>query len=390
VVELSEEQKAIIRMAESFAEKEIAPFIGSWERDGVFAREVWDRMVGLGLGGIMVPEEYGGAGLDHLTYVLAIEALCRKAKGLWPLMLAVHWGVEGVLLDHGNEEQKQKFLVPLATGRKIGGFAMTEPNVGSDAAAIESTAELQGNDYVLNGTKRFITYAGEAEIYLVMARTDKSIKGARGISSLIVEKGTPGFSFGRMEDKMGFMYSHTADLEFENCRIPKENRIGAEGRGLYNALDANERIRLGVAAGATGIAQAALDEAVEYSKQRVAFDAPIATFQGLQFMMADMDTLIEAARQLTYNGARMRDQGIPAGRAVSMAKLFATETAMKVTTDAVQIFGGYGYTKDYPVERLMREAKVTQILEGTSQMQMIVIARELLGRRTVSTRAWDI
>lgn len=386
MVELSEEQRAIIRMVESFAEKEIAPLIGGWDKDAIFSRDVWDKMVGLGLGGIMVPEEYGGAGLDHLTYVLTIEALCRKAKGLWPMMLAVHWGVEGVLLDHGSEEQKQKFLVPLATGRKIGSFAMTEPNAGSDAAAIESTAELQGDEYVLNGTKRFISYAGEAEIYLVMARTDKSIKGARGISSLIVEKGTPGFSFGRREDKMGFMYSHTADLEFVDCRIPLENRIGAEGRGLYNALVANERIRLGVAAGALGIAQAALDEAVEYSKQRVAFGAPIAAFQGLQFMMADMDTLIEASRQLTYNGARLRDQGLPASRVVSMAKLFATETAMKVTTDAVQIFGGYGYTKDYPVERLMREAKVTQILEGTSQIQKIVIAQHLLGRDMVKTR----
>jgi len=382
---LSEEQRAIKRMAEEFAEKEISPRVSDWERDAVFSRETWDRMVGLGLGGLMVPEEYGGAGLDHLTYILAIESLCWKGESLWPMMLAVHWGVEGVLLDHGSEEQKKKFLVPLATGRKIGAFALTEPNTGSDAAAIESTAELNGNEYVLNGTKRFITYAGEAEIYLVMARTNKA-KGARGISSFIVEKGTPGFAFGRAENKMGFMYSHTADLEFEDCRIPKENRIGAEGTGLHNALGANERIRVGVAAGAVGIAQAALDEAVAYSKQRVAFGAPIATFQGLQFMMADMDTLIEAARQLTYHAARLRDQGVPAGKVASMAKLFATEMAMKVTTDAVQIFGGYGYTREYPVERLMREAKVTQILEGTSQLQKIVISQHLLGKNLVRTR----
>lgn len=382
----TEEQRAIIKMAQEFAEKEIAPRIADWDRDAVFSREIWDRMVGLGLGGLMVPEEYGGAGLNHVTYVLTTEALCHSGKGLWPMMLPVHWGVQGVLLEHGTEEQKQKFLVPLATGQKIGAFALTEPNVGSDAAAIESTAERHGDEYVLNGTKRFITYSGEAEIYLVMVRTGKNIKGARGISSCIVEKGTPGLAFGRRESKMGFMYAHTSDLEFVDCRIPVANRIGTEGSGLYNALGGNEQIRLGVAAGATGLAQAALDEAVAYSKQRVAFGAPIATFQGLQFMMADMDTEIEAARQLTHYAAHLRDQGLPAGKAVSMAKLFATEMAMKVTTDAVQLFGGYGYTKDYPVERFMREAKVTQILEGTSQIQKIVIVRHLLGKEMVKTR----
>jgi len=387
MVELSEEQRAITRVAEEFARKEIAPHIGEWDRDATFSREVWDSMMELGFGGIMVPEKYGGAGLDHFTFVLNTETLCRGAIGIWPLILPVHYGVEGVLVDHGTEDQKQKFLVPLATGKKLAALAMTEPNVGSDATAMESVAELHGSEYVLNGTKRFITCAGEAEIYLVMARTNKNIKGARGISSFIVEKGAPGFSFGRREDKMGFMYSHTGDLEFVDCRIPEENRVGAEGSGLYNAFGANELIRLGAAAGSVGMAQAALDEAVEYSKQRIAFGAPIATFQGLQFMMADMDTLIEASRQLTYNGARLRDRRLPAARAASMAKLFATETAMKVTTDAVQILGGYGYTKDYPVERLMREAKVTQILEGTSQMQKIVIAQQLLGREMVKTRA---
>jgi len=300
--------------------------------------------------------------------------------------LSVHWGVAGVLVEHATEEQKRQWLVPLATGRKLGGFAMTEPNVGSDAAAIESTAERQGDYYVLNGTKRFITYGGEAEIYLVMVRTNKAIKGARGISSCIVEKGTPGFSFGRRENKMGFMYARTSDLEFQDCRIPVTNRIGAEGSGLYNALGGNEQIRLGVAAGAIGLAQVALDEAVAYTKQRNAFGAPIATFEGLQFMMADMDTEIEAARQLTHFAARLRDQKLPAGKAVSMAKRFATDMAMQVTTDAVQLFGGYGYTRDYPVERLMREAKVTQILEGTSQIQRIVIARYLLGKEMVRTK----
>ena len=387
MTELSEEQRSIRRMVEEFAEKEIAPWIGDWDRESVFSREIWDKAVGLGLGGAMVPEEYGGAGLDHFTFVLIIEALCWKSKSYWTNTMVLHYGVEGVLVDHGTEEQKKKFLLPLVTGEKLAAFALTEPNMGSDATAIESTAELVGDEYVLNGTKRFISSAGEAEIYLVMARTDKTIKGARGISSFIVEKGTPGFSFGRRENKMGFMYSHTGDLEFEDCRIPQGNRIGAEGTGFYNAMGANERIRLGVAAGALGLAQAALDEAVEYSKQRTAFGAPIATFEGLQFMMADMDTQIEAARQLTYHAARLRDQGLPAGRAVSMAKLLTTEVAMKVTTDAVQIFGGYGYTKDYPVERLMRDAKLGQIIEGTSQIHQIIIARHLLGWELVKTRA---
>ena len=386
MVEFSEEQRAIRKMAEEFAEKEIAPRIDEWDKEAVFSRETWDKMLALGLGAIMVPEKYGGAGLDHLTCALAIEALCWKGKSAWAGLLSIHHGVEDVLVNHGSEEQKQKFLLPLAAGKKMAAFALTEPNMGSDAAAIEATAELDGNEYVLNGTKRFISHAGEAEIYMVMARTDKSIKGSRGISSFIVEKGTPGFSFGRREDKMGSMSSHTGDLELEDCRIPVKNRIGAEGIGLHNALDANEQIRIGIAAMAVGIAQAALDEAVLYSKQRVAFGAPIATFQGLQFMMADMATMIEAARQLTYYGAQLRSQGLPAAKAVSMAKLFATDVAMKVTTDAVQILGGYGYIKDYPVERLMREAKQTQIVEGTNQIHRLIIARELLSKKLVKTR----
>lgn len=387
MVEFTEEQLAIKKLAEDFAGKEIAPLIDTWDVNAEFSQETWRRMLGLGLSGLMVPEEYGGAGLDHLTYILAIEALCWKGKSVWSSFMALHYCVEDVLVDYGTEEQKQKWLVPLATGQKIAAFALTEPNMGSDAAALETTAELRGDEYVLNGTKRFISHAGEADVYLVMARTNKDIKGAGGISSLIVEEGTPGFTFGRIENKMGAAHSHTGDLEFNECRVPKENRIGAEGAGFYNAMRAGEMVRVGVAAMAVGIAQAALDEAVEYSKQRYAFGAPIATFEGLQFMMADMDTQIEAARQLTYFAARRRDSGLPAGKAVSMAKLFATDMAMRVTTDAVQIFGGYGYTKDYPVERLMREAKLGQIVEGTSQIQRLIIAQHLLGRGVTKTRA---
>ena len=379
--EFSEEQKAIRAMAEDFAEKEIATRISDWDKNEEFSREVWNKMVGLGLAGLTIPEEYGGGGLDSLTFVYAMEGLCWKGSSFWADTLAIQYGVEQVLLDHGSEEQKQKFLAPAASGKKIAMFALTEPNMGSDAAALETTAELKGNEYVLNGTKRFITNAGEAELYLVMARTDKATKGARGISSFIVEKGAPGFTFGREENKMGFMYSHTGDLEFNDCRVPKENMIGAEGTGFYKAMTSVEVARIGVAAGAVGVGQAALDAAAQYAKERFAFGAPIATFQGLQFMMADMDTQIQAARLLTYHAADLRDKGLPSTKAASMAKLFATDMAMKVTTDAVQIFGGYGYTKDYPVERLMREAKLTQIIEGANQIQRLIIARLLLKMR---------
>ena len=383
MAEFTEEQLAVKRLAEDFAEKEIAPFVDDWDKKAEFSRETWFKMLGLGLGGLMVPEEYGGGGMDHLAFVLSLESLAWKGKSMWASLLLLHQGIESVLLDYGSKQQKQKFLVPLAAGEKIAAFGLTEPNVGSDAAALETTAELQGDEYLLNGTKRFISHAGEADLYLVMARTNKNIPGARGISSFIVEKGTPGFTFGRREDKMGAMYSHTGDLEFQDCRVPKDNRIGAEGAGFRNAMTANELARLGLAATSVGMAQAALDAAVEYSKQRTAFGAPIATFEGLQFMMADMDTQIEAARQLIYFAASLRDQGLPAAKAVSMSKLFATDMAMKVTTDAVQIFGGYGYTKDYPVERLMREAKLNQIAEGTSQIQRLLVARQLLGREFV-------
>jgi butyryl-CoA dehydrogenase len=378
MIELSEEQRAIRALAEDFAEKEIAPRVAEWDKNAEFSREVWDRMTGLGLGAIIVPEEYGGAGLDTLTLVHVLEALSWKGKSFWPNPLTLQHGVERVLLDHGTVEQKRRFLAPLASGKKMAMFALTEPNMGSDAANVETTAELKGHEYVLNGTKRFISNAGEAELYLVMARSNSNIKGARGISSFVVEKGTPGLVFGRRENKMGFMYSHTGDLLFEDCRIPEENRIGEEGTGFYKAMASVEVARVGVAAGAVGIAQAALDEAIQYAKERKAFGAPIATFQGLQFMLADMDTQIQAARLLTYSAAWNRDRGLPTTKSASMAKLFAADVAMRVTTDAVQILGGYGYTKDYPVERLMREAKLCQIIEGTSQIQRVIISRRLL------------
>lgn len=379
----TEEQLAVRRLAEDFGEKEIAPYVDAWDANSEFSEATWRRMLELGFGGLMVPEKYGGGGLDHLAYVLALEGMVWKAKSIWGSFLVLQYGVEGVIQDFGTEEQKQKWLVPLANGRKIGAFGLTEPNVGSDAAALETTADLQGNEYVLNGTKRFISNATVADVYLVMARTNRKIKGARGISCFVVDKGTPGFTFGRLENKMGTRYSHTGDLEFQDCRVPVENRIGAEGAGFRNAMTANERARIGIAAASVGIAQAALDTAVDYTKQRVAFGAPIATFQGLQFMMADMDTEIEAARQLVHHGARLRDQGLPATKAVSMAKRFATDMAMRVTTDAVQLLGGYGYTKEYPLERLMREAKLNQLVEGTSQIQRVIIARDLLGREFV-------
>lgn len=376
----TEEQLAVKKLAEDFGEKEIAPFVDAWDANSEFSEATWRRMLELGFGGLMVPEKYGGGGLDHIAYVLALEAICWKGKSIWCGFIVLQHGTGGVILDFGTEEQRRKWLVPIASGKYIAAFGLTEPNMGSDAASLETTADRQGDYYVLNGTKRFISNATVADVYLVMARTNRKNKGAGGISSFIVPKGLPGFTFGRLENKMGTRFSHTGDLEFSDCKVPFENRIGEEGAGFRNAMVANERARVGIAATAVGMAQAALDTAVDYTKQRVAFGAPVASFEGLQFMMADMDTEIEAARQLTHYAARLRDAGLPAAKAVSMAKRFATDTAMRVTTDAVQLLGGYGYTKDYPVERLMREAKLNQIVEGTSQIQRLVIARQLLGR----------
>jgi len=374
--ELTEEQEALRRTVQRFCEKELVPIAAEADEKGEFHREIYTKLADIGLLGIPCPEEYGGAGLDYSTYIIVIEELAKYC-----LATAVGLAVQGlpqIMINlFGTDEQKNKYLAPLAEGEKLGAFALTEPGAGSDAASLKMSAVLDGDSYVLNGTKVFITHGGEADIYLVMARSDPE-KGARGISSFIVDDGAPGFSCGKTEKKMGLRSSPTREIIFEDCRIPRENLVGAEGDGFKIAMVALDSGRITIGASAVGLAQAALDESVKYAGQREQFNKPIAEFQGIQFMLADMATSIRAARNLVREAAYLKDAGKPFSHVAAMAKLFATDTAMKVTTDAVQIFGGYGYMQDYPVERLMRAAKVTQIVEGTNQIQRMVIARHLL------------
>ncbi|RJP21382.1 MAG: acyl-CoA dehydrogenase [Candidatus Abyssobacteria bacterium SURF_5] len=374
--ELTEEQAQLQRTVQKFAEKELAPIAAEADEKGEFHREIYSRLAELGLLGIPCPEEYGGAGLDYSTYVIVIEEIAKQC-----LSTAVGLAVQGlpqIMIGlFGNETQKKTYLAPLASGEKLGAFALTEPNAGSDAASLKTSATLDGDHYLLNGTKVFITHGGVADVYLVMAKTDHS-KGPRGISSFIVENGAPGFHSGKLEKKMGLRSSPTREIIFDNCRIPRSNLVGKEGDGFKIAMTALDSGRITIGAAAVGLAQAALDESIKYAKQREQFNQPISAFQGIQFMLADMATSVRAARNLVREAAWLKDTGKPFSHVAAMAKLFATDTAMKVTTDAVQIFGGYGYMQDYPVERLMRSAKVTQIVEGTNQIQRIVIARHLL------------
>ncbi len=376
--ELTEEQEMTRKMVRDFAEKELKP--GADERDDKeeFSRDIFDKMGELGLTGIPWPEEYGGGGCDYVSYVIAVEELSRVDASTGTT-LSAHISLAGwPLYKYGTEEQKKKYLEPMALGEKLGAYGLTENTAGTDAAAMRTTAVLNGDGYVLNGNKIFITNAGDAEIYVVFAVTDKE-KKARGISAFIVEKDTPGLNFGKKERKMGLRSSPTVELVFDNCRVPKENLLGKEGEGFKIAMGTLDGGRNGIAAQAVGIAQGAMEEAAEYAKSREQFGRPIANFQAVSFMLADMSTRIEAARLLTYQAAYLENAGLPYGKASAMAKLFASETAMEVTTNAVQIFGGYGYTRDYPVERFMRDAKITQIYEGTSEVQRLVISRYLLG-----------
>jgi len=377
--ELTEEQEMTRKMVRDFAEKELKP--GADERDDneEFSRELFDKMGELGLAGIPWPEEYGGGGCDYISYVIAVEELSRVDASAGTT-LSAHISLAGwPLYKYGSEEQKKKYLEPMALGEKLGAYGLTEATAGTDAASMRTTAVPENESYVLNGNKIFITNAGEAETYIVFAVTDKE-KKAKGISAFIVEKDTPGFSFGKKERKMGLRSSPTLELIFDNCRVPKENLLGKEGEGFKIAMSTLDGGRNGIAAQAVGIAQGAMEEAVEYARSREQFGRPIADFQAISFMLADMGTKIEAARLLTYQAAYLENTGLPYGKASAMAKLFASEAAMEVTTNAVQIFGGYGYTRDYPVERFMRDAKITQIYEGTSEVQRLVISRYLLGK----------
>lgn len=334
-------------------------------------------MVKAGFMGIPFPKKYGGEGGDNLGYAMAVEELSRVCATTGVILSAhVSLGAHPIY-QFGTEEQKQKFLVPMAKGEKIGAFGLTEANAGTDASAQQTTAVLDGDHYIINGSKIFITNAGYADTYVIMAMTDKSA-GTRGISAFIIEADTEGFTIGPKEKKLGIKGSSTCELIFENCRIPVENRLGKEGFGFKVAMQTLDGGRIGIAAQALGIAQGALDETVNYVKERKQFGRPISAFQNTQFQLADMASKVEAARLLVYKAAYNKDMGLPYSNEAAMAKLFASEAAMEVTTKAVQLHGGYGYTREYPVERMMRDAKITEIYEGTSEVQRMVIAANLL------------
>lgn len=377
--ELTEEQNLIRDMVREFAEAEVAPTAKIRDEEERFDRALmFDRLGELGLTGIVFPEEYGGAGADYISYAIAVEELSRVCASTG-VTLSAHLSLcANPIYLFGNEEQKQQYLVPLAKGEKIGAFGLTEPSAGSDAGGTKTTAVRQGDKWVLNGTKIFITNGGEAETYVVLARTDKEAQKHHGISAFIVEKGTPGFSFGKKEQKLGIRSSPTLELIFENCSIPSANLLGEEGHGFKVAMKTLDGGRIGIASQALGIAQGALEIATNYAKERKQFDTQIGKFQGVQFQLADMATQTEAARLLVYNAAYKASNGLSYSQASAMAKLMASETAMKVTTQAVQILGGYGYTRDFPVERMMRDAKITEIYEGTSEIQRLVIGSALL------------
>ncbi len=372
--ELNEEQSLIRETVRDFAVNEIAPSAAERDEEERFDRELmFDKLGELGLTGMVFPEQYGGADADYISYAIAVEELSRVCASTG-VTLSAHLSLcANPIYMFGTEEQKQQFLVPLAEGSKLGAFGLTEPSAGSDAGGTKTTAVLDGDEWVLNGSKIFITNGKDAEVYVVLARTDKEAKKHHGISAFIVEKGSPGFSFGQKEAKMGIRSSPTYELVFENCRIPKENLLGEEGKGFKVAMKTLDGGRIGIAAQALGIALGAFDAAVEYAKERKQFDTPIAAFQGVQFQLADMMTQIEAARLVVYNAAYRASAGLPYSTESAMAKLIAAETAMKVTTQAVQIHGGYGYTREFPVERMMRDAKITEIYEGTSEIQRVVI-----------------
>jgi butyryl-CoA dehydrogenase len=375
--DLSEDQEMIRELAEKFATEQLKPRAAKFEEDEEISPEILRELGSLGFMGMMVPEDLGGAGLDALSYVLVIEEIA-KADASTAVTVAVNNSlVCGIFLEFAGDEQKRKFLPPLAKGEKIGSFALTEPEAGTDAGNVQTTAVLDGDQYVLNGTKTFITNGGLAGTVLAFASTNKELK-AKGLSCLVVEKGTPGFSVGSREKKMGMRAADVSELIFEDCRVPKENLIGQEGEGLKIGLTALDSGRISIAAQAVGIAQAAFQEALEYSKQRQQFGRPICQFQAIQFMLADMATRIEAARLLTYRAAHLKNQGIRFSSEASMAKLYASEAATWVCTRALQIHGGYGYMKDYAVERYFRDARLTEIYEGTSEAQRMVIARGLL------------
>ena len=377
IFDLDEEQSDIRDMVRRFTGQEITPHAESWDENHHFPREAYSQMAELGLMGMTTPEEYGGSALSRLSGALVYEELA-KGEMATAVGLSVHNMITGSIARFGNEEQRQRWVMKLAAGELLGAFSLSETASGSDAASLQCRAESRDDHYVLNGSKMWVTNAGEADIYLLMARTQAG-KGSAGISCFVVEKGTPGFSFGKTERKMGLHSSPTRELIFEDCEISNANRLGEEGQGFKIALSTLDGGRINIGAIAVGVAQAAFEVACNYAREREQFGHPIGAFQGIQFMLADMAMKIEAARLLVYEAAYKLDHGQSAGMYASMAKCFATDTGMEVTTNAVQVLGGAGYVRDYPVERYMRDVKVAQIFEGTNQIQRIVIARALLG-----------
>lgn len=375
--EFNEQQKMIQKMVREFASKEIAPGVADRDEKEEFSREILDKAGEIGLTGICFPEAYGGSGGDYISYIIANEEIARVDDCVQTGYAASVSLCAMPIYNFGTEAQKKKFLVPLAEGTKLGAFGLTEPNAGTDASAQQTVAVLNGDHYVLNGNKIFITNGGSAETYVVFGMTDKS-KGVKGISAFILEKGMSGFSFGKTEHKMGIRSSQTQELIFQDVKVPVENLLGREGEGFKIAMTSLDGGRIGVAAQALGIAQAALDHAVKYSKERVQFGKSISSNQAIAFMLADMATEIDAARLLIYRAAYLKQEGKPYAKEAAMAKMYASDAAMKITTDAVQIFGGYGFSREYPVERLMRNAKITQIYEGTNQVQRMVISGAIL------------
>ncbi len=377
--QLTKEQEFVRKMVREFATAEVEPLAEEVDKEHRFPVETVEKMKNYGLMGIPFPKEYGGAGGDHIAYAIAVEELSRVCATTG-VIVSAHTSLCGwPIWNYGTEEQKQKYLIPLAKGEKLGAFGLTEPNAGTDAAGQQTKAVDMGDHYVLNGSKIFITNGGYADIFVVMAMTDKS-KGTRGISAFIVEKDFPGFSIGKIEDKMGICGSSTAELVFEDCIVPKENLLGDLGKGFGVAMSTLDGGRIGIASQALGIAQGAFDVTVDYMKARKQFGQKLSQMEGLQFEVADLKTRIEAARLLVYSAAFKKDQHQKYSADAAMAKLFAAETAMHVTTKCVQLHGGYGYTKDYPVERMMRDAKITEIYEGTSEVQKMVISSNVFGK----------
>ena len=374
--DLTEQQKLFQKVIREFCEKELKPISSKIDQEEFFSFELYKKMGKMGLMGMTVPQKYGGAGIDRISYMIALEEISRHC-GSTGITVEAHNSLGiGHIYEKGTDEQRKKYLPKLCSGEGFAAWALTEPNAGSDAASAQTNAVLDKDEWVINGTKQFITSGDIADVVTVMAKTDKE-KGAKGISAIVVEKDTPGFKIGQLEDKLGVRGSHTAELIFEDCRVPKENLLGEKDMGFVGAMDILDRGRTAIGAMSVGIARGALEDSIEYAKQREQFGRPIGKFQAIQWKIVDMATEVDAARLLVHRAAFLEDQNLPFSKEASMAKLFASEAAMRATRNAIQIFGGYGYTREYPVERYFRDIKLCEIGEGTSEVQRMVISRRL-------------